>query len=317
MPQTGFFASLLSSGFLQMLASLGVLFGAKSIFFEWVERNEIAFRNFNKKKGYVHKRISVWRFIAIGLCVMGMGAAIFTLFYFNFTYWYASIGIFFALFWAIKKLVDTWPVTDIPAWVGPGIHLKVPGLIDYTHVVVAVDTRTVSLTQVVDADGELVDINLAYRWGRGPEIALKLIQLRKRFGKKLRKQYADEIREVGEALWLGVAEVTNLEGSNDALVSQAALKAVGATHGLAHPTSETVEKFSALVKRYCGDGLLVMNGAVLYDVHLLQSGPVGQVMASKITAQAIKEAALTIARVLFLPGSFATIAKAWRKHRSA
>lgn len=247
-----------------VLVSLTAIY---KFFVEFVEANEQAVRAHNNKPVYRHRAIGPIRRIVYLLTVLWLAVCtvaavtqpIDT---------YKLLGAYGLGVVALVITTKTWPRTDEIHLVDPGFKLKVPGWISYKRGVIALDSRTITLTGVTDGSQQLVDIEVAYRWSR--------------------------TKDDGAALWQSVIGVDNLETTIDAALSVATQQMVAQTNRVAGLNARKMETLGNRILRGSRDFFAQEFGVTLHAVGIAKVGTPPLVkVAEAISYQGVNPAAIS------------------------
>lgn len=255
----------------QLIGLVTVIGGLAAIyhfFVEFVESNEQAVRAWNNKPDFYRQKMTRRRkgviFSSLGIVVASVVLMIAT----PWDRWLLLPEIPAALVVVATALLR-WPrKKGEMALINPGFKLKVPGLISYKRGSIAIDTRTATMAETTDASGNLITLEMRYRWSRTRNSA--------------RSQWRSNIR------------VSNLETSQDEEIKAVALKHVSDTKELLSLTSDQLEELCEKVLKICQKTFRYKFGTKIYELDPIKVGAPAQVAGSALIAEAIKEGRLTI-----------------------
>ncbi len=287
MPSTGSLSSLLTGWFGQLVAAIVGIAAVYKFFIEFVEADEMAVRARNNKIDYYHEKMSWPRRILTIVGIGGLVATIVLIIRFGTDSWFIWTGVALSSILLLWRTISTWPRTDIPALVGPGFKLKVPGWISYKRAKAATNTRTVHIEDRIDASGNLVNVDVTYVWARGTLEMTRLWQARAKVVKLIHKE-GDAITLAATCLWRSMFGVDNLEESLDGIVRESALKTIGETEHMTHLGAEGLSAFCASVIVDASSAFQHDFGSTLHVTRLGRTGPPAQVTAMSQIAKAIE-----------------------------
>lgn len=157
---TEFFSKFSAGTIIQIITAVASIAAIYKFFIEFVQPNQLAVRARNNKIDHYFKPIEWWRLMLLIVYLGATSASVALLIRGEGTYFpWVTVSASAVMLWYALR---TWPQTDIPALIGPGIKIKVPGYISYKAAIVAEDTRTVSTPNRLDQTGLLVDVQIAY-----------------------------------------------------------------------------------------------------------------------------------------------------------